>query len=166
MPQHSALTLNPTPTLTRCATRRRARSVTSIRARSGECARRRPCRSGSTVRPRLFGGSASWDRLPPAVCRLPPAACRLCACACACRLRLALILASSDLTLALTSPSPDRNPDQADWDVDHDDDESLPVDFHFYTTDALLHNAKLHINEDSPMAAARIPKDATIRDEL
>ena len=105
-------------------------------------------------------------RLPLAACRLPPAACRLCACACACRLRLALILASSDLTLALTSPSPDRNPDQADWDVDHDDDESLPVDFHFYTTDALLHNAKLHINEDSPMAAARIPKDATIRDEL
>ena len=103
---------------------------------------------------------------PLAACRLPPAACRLCACACACRLRLALILASSDLTLALTSPSPDRNPDQADWDVDHDDDESLPVDFHFYTTDALLHNAKLHINEDSPMAAARIPKDATIRDEL
>uniref|UniRef100_A0A7S0HRI2 Uncharacterized protein n=1 Tax=Phaeocystis antarctica TaxID=33657 RepID=A0A7S0HRI2_9EUKA len=54
----------------------------------------------------------------------------------------------------------------ADWDVDHDDDEPLPVDFHFYTTDALLHNAKLHINEDSPMAAARIPKDAAIRDEL
>ena len=39
--------------------------------------------------------------------------------------------------------------------MDHDDDEPLPVDFHFYTTDTLLHNAKSH------MSAERIPKDAT-----
>ena len=39
--------------------------------------------------------------------------------------------------------------------MDHDDDEPLPVDFHFYTTDTLLHNAKPH------MSAERIPKDAT-----
>ena len=30
--------------------------------------------------------------------------------------------------------------------MDHDDDEPLPVDFHFYTTDTLLHNAKPHMS--------------------
>ena len=59
-----------------CATRSRARSATSTRARSGECARRRLRRSGSAVWPRLFGGSAAWSRLclppGPAVCACSP----------------------------------------------------------------------------------------------
>ena len=45
-----------------------------------------------------------------------------------------------------------------------EDDEPLPVDFHFYTPDPLLYNSKLHINEDSPMAAPRIPPEP--KDEL
>jgi len=48
-----------------------------------------------------------------------------------------------------------------DWDGDHD--EPLPVDFHFWTPDELLHNAKLHINEDSPMKG-EVP--GQVKDEL
>ena len=66
--------------------------------------------------------------------------------------------------LALALPYSSPAPDQPGWDVDHEDDEPLPVDFHFYTQDALLHNSKLHINEDSPMAAPRIPPEP--KDEL
>ena len=46
---------------------------------------------------------------------------------------------------------------------DNYDDEPLPVDFHFYTKDHLLYNAKLHINEDSPMKGEIKPKS---KDEL
>jgi len=38
-----------------------------------------------------------------------------------------------------------------DWEETADEDEPLPVPFHFYTPDELLHNARIHINEDSPM---------------
>lgn len=78
----------------------------------------------------------------------------------ACRLRLQSALVVLALALPYSSPAPD----QPGWDVDHEDDEPLPVDFHFYTQDALLHNSKLHINEDSPMAAPRIPPEP--KDEL
>ena len=124
-----------------CATRRRARSATSTRARSGECARRRLRRSGSAV----------WPRSSVAA---------LLGAACACRLRLPSALVVLALALPYSSPAPD----QPDWDVDHEDDEPLPVDFHFYTPDPLLYNSKLHINEDSPMAAPRIPPEP--KDEL
>ena len=80
--------------------------------------------------------------------------------ACACRLRLPPALVVLALALPYSSPAPD----QPDWDVDHEDDEPLPVDFHFYTPDPLLYNSKLHINEDSPMAAPRIPPEP--KDEL
>ena len=80
--------------------------------------------------------------------------------ACACRLRLPPAL----VVLALALPYSSTAPDQPDWDVDHEDDEPLPVDFHFYTPDPLLYNSKLHINEDSPMAAPRIPPEP--KDEL
>merc|ERR1712113_580625 len=40
-------------------------------------------------------------------------------------------------------------PVPADW--DGQDDDLMPVPFHFYTPDELLYNARLHINEDSPM---------------
>ena len=46
---------------------------------------------------------------------------------------------------------------------DNNDDEPLPVDYHFYTKDHLLYNAKLHINEDSPMKGEIKPKS---KDEL
>ena len=44
-----------------------------------------------------------------------------------------------------------------------DDDEPLPVPFHFYTPDPLLHNARLHINEDS-LLKGELP--GQIKDEL
>ena len=47
--------------------------------------------------------------------------------------------------------------------LDQDEDEPIPTGFHFYTKDHLLYNAKLHIDEDSPMAAPRVPK---AKDEL
>ena len=37
---------------------------------------------------------------------------------------------------------------------DHPDDEPIETHFHFWTPDELLQNAKLHINEDSPMKGA------------
>ena len=38
-----------------------------------------------------------------------------------------------------------------DWEETAEEDEPVPTHFHFYTQDHLLYNAKLHINEDSPM---------------
>ena len=38
-----------------------------------------------------------------------------------------------------------------DWDT-HDDDEAMPTNFHFYTPDALLHNAKVRARARSPSA--------------
>ena len=42
-------------------------------------------------------------------------------------------------------------PEPEGW--DGDDDEPLPAHFHFWSADHLLYNAKLHLNEDSPMHA-------------
>ena len=50
-------------------------------------------------------------------------------------------------------------------DDDDDDEEAfLPTGFHFYTPAPGLHNSKLHIDEDSPMARERVPPP--VKDEL
>ena len=45
------------------------------------------------------------------------------------------------------------------WEERDDEDELLPTGLHFYTKDPLLYNAKLHIDEDSPMKGALPSKD-------